>query len=146
MQVALTPDKESIYVTVNVDEGSVYKVKDHKFSGETILNESFLNVLLSTPNGSTFSRKEATESSNRIEAALSDIGYAFAKVTPIPDVDEDKKQVTINYHVEPGKRAYVRRITFVGHGTTNDETLRREMRQLEAAPFSKARWSARAFA
>ena len=138
VQVALTPDKESIYVTVNVDEGSVYKVKDHKFSGETILNETFLNVLLSTPNGSTFSRKEATESSNRIEAALSDIGYAFAKVTPIPDVDEDKKQVTINYYVEPGKRAYVRRITFVGHGTTNDETLRREMRQLEAAPFSKS--------
>lgn len=138
VQVALTPDKESIYVTVNVDEGSVYKVKDHKFSGETILNESFLNVLLSTPNGSTFSRKEATESSNRIEAALSDIGYAFAKVTPIPDVDEEKKQVTINYYVEPGKRAYVRRITFVGYGTTNDETLRREMRQLEAAPFSKS--------
>lgn len=138
VQVALTPDKESIYVTVNVDEGSIYKVKDHKFSGETILNDSFLNVLLSTPNGSTFSRKEATESSNRIEAALSDIGYAFAKVTPIPDVDEDKKQVTINYYVEPGKRAYVRRITFVGYGTTNDETLRREMRQLEAAPFSKS--------
>lgn len=138
VQVALTPDKESIYVTVNVDEGSIYKVKDHKFSGETILNETFLNVLLSTPNGSTFSRKEATESSNRIEAALSDIGYAFAKVTPIPDVDEDKKQVTINYYIEPGKRAYVRRITFVGYGTTNDETLRREMRQLEAAPFSKS--------
>lgn len=138
VQVALTPDKESIYVTVNVDEGSIYKVKDHKFSGETILNETFLNVLLSTPNGSTFSRKEATESSNRIEAALSDIGYAFAKVTPIPDVDEEKKQVTINYYIEPGKRAYVRRITFLGYGTTNDETLRREMRQLEAAPFSKS--------
>ena len=138
VQVALTPDKESIYVTVNVDEGSIYKVKDHKFSGEIILNETFLNALLSTPNGSTFSRKEATESANRIEAALSDIGYAFAKVTPIPDVDEDKKQVTINYYVEPGKRAYVRRITFIGHGTTNDETLRREMRQLEAAPFSKS--------
>lgn len=138
VQVALTPDKESIYVTVNVDEGSIYKVKDHKFSGETVLNETFLNVLLSTPNGSTFSRKEATESSNRIEAALSDIGYAFAKVTPIPDVDEDKKQITINYYIEPGKRAYVRRINFSGYGTTNDETLRREMRQLEAAPFSKS--------
>jgi len=138
VQVALTPDKESIYVTINVDEGSIYKVKGHKFSGEIILNETFLNVLLSTPDGSTFSRKEATESANRIEAALSDIGYAFAKVTPIPDVDEEKKLITINYYVEPGKRAYVRRITFAGHGTTNDETLRREMRQLEASPFSKS--------
>ena len=138
VQVALTPDKESIYITLNVDEGAIYKVKDHKFSGEIILNEAFLNALLSTPNGSTFSRKEATESANRIETALSDIGYAFAKVTPIPDVDEEHKQVTINYFVEPGKRAYVRHINFIGHGSTNDETLRREMRQLEASPFSKS--------
>ena len=138
VQVALTPDKESIYITMNVDEGAIYKIKDHKFTGETIINTSFLDQLLTTPNGATFSRREATESANRIEGALSDIGYAFAKVTPVPEVDEAKKLVSINYLVEPGKRAYVRRIVFNGHGSTNDETLRREMRQLEASPFSKS--------
>ncbi|MGH8455708.1 MAG: outer membrane protein assembly factor BamA [Stenotrophobium sp.] len=138
VQVALTPDKEAIYITINVNEGEVYKVKGHKFSGDTILNLNYLNALLSTPDGATFSRKEATDSANRIEGALSDIGYAFAQVTPIPEVDEAKKEVSINYYVEPGKRVYVRHITFSGHGTTNDETLRREMRQLEAAPFSKS--------
>ena len=138
VQVALTPDKESIYITMNVDEGAIYKIKDHKFTGETIINTSFLDQLLTTPNGATFSRREATESANRIEGALSDIGYAFAKVTPVPEVDEGKKLVSINYVVEPGKRAYVRHITFNGHGSTNDETLRREMRQLEASPFSKS--------
>src|SRR3546814_14824464 len=80
---------------------------------------------------------EATDSSDRIEAALSDIGYAFAKVTPVPEVDEEHKLVSLNYVVEPGKRAYVRHISFSGNSGTNDETLRREMRQLEAAPFSK---------
>ncbi|MGH8461796.1 MAG: outer membrane protein assembly factor BamA [Stenotrophobium sp.] len=138
VQVALTPDKEAIYITINVDEGTLYKVKDHKFSGDTILNLNFLNALVSTPDGATFSRKQATDSANRIEGALSDIGYAFAKVTPIPEVDEDKKLVGINYYVEPGKRAYVRHVVFNGYGSTNDETLRREMRQLEAAPFSKS--------
>lgn len=138
VQVALTPDKESIYITMNVDEGQVYTVSGHKFTGETIVGTNLLEMLLTTPNGATFSRKEATESANRIESALSDIGYAFAKVTPVPEVNEDKKQVAINYVVEPGKRAYVRRINFIGHGSTNDETLRREMRQLEASPFSKS--------
>ncbi|HWU68660.1 MAG TPA: outer membrane protein assembly factor BamA [Stenotrophobium sp.] len=138
VQVALTPDKTAIYITINVDEGTSYTVKNHKFSGETILNQDYLNALVSTPDGSTFSRKEATDSANRIEGALSDIGYAFAKVTPVPEVDEDNKQVSINYYVEPGKRVYVRHIIFNGYGTTNDETLRREMRQLEAAPFSKS--------
>jgi outer membrane protein insertion porin family len=138
VQVALTPDKEAIYITVNVEEGEIYKVKDRRFSGETILNPRFLEALVTTRAGDTFSRKEATESANRIEAALSDIGYAFAEVTPVPDVDEEHKEVTLNYFVEPGKRAYVRHISFTGHAGTNDETLRREMRQLEAAPFSKS--------
>lgn len=138
VQVALTPEKDAIYFTVNVEEGDVYKVKDRRFSGETILNERFLEALTTTRAGDTFSRKEATESADRIEAALSDIGYAFAEVTPIPEVDEVKKEVSINYFIEPGKRAYVRRISFAGNAGTNDETLRREMRQLEAAPFSKS--------
>ncbi len=138
VQVALSPDKQDIYVTVVVDEGAVYKVKSHRFSGEIILNEKFLDLLTTTKNGTIFSRKEATETGNRIEAALSDIGYAFAKVTPVPEVDEPNKEVGINYFIEPGKRAYIRRINFQGHTGTNDETLRREMRQLEAAPFSKS--------
>ncbi|MDP3858124.1 MAG: outer membrane protein assembly factor BamA [Stagnimonas sp.] len=138
VQVSLSPEKKDIFITVNVEEGEKYSLKDRRFSGETILNEDFLFRLLSTKSGDIFSRKEATESANRIEAALSDVGYAFAKVTPLPEVDEDKKQVSLNYLIEPGKRAYVRRINFTGHGDTNDETLRREMRQLEASPFSKS--------
>ena len=138
VQVALSPDKEAIYITLNLEEGEIYTVKDRRFSGETVLEPQFLERLISTPPGSTFSRKEATESANRIEAALADIGYAFAEVTPLPEVDEEKREVSLNYFVQPAKRAYVRRINFSGNTGTNDETLRREMRQLEAAPFSKS--------
>lgn len=138
VQVALTPDKQDIYITINLDEGELYRIKSHRFTGETILTPDFLKLLVTTKDGEIFSRKEATETSDRVEAALSDIGYAFAKVTPVPELDDEKREVGINYFVEPGKRAYVRRITFTGHGSTNDETLRREMRQLEAAPFSKS--------
>lgn len=137
VQVALSPDKEAIYLTVNLDEGEIYTVKERKFSGETVLNEKYLEALVQTPAGSTFSRKLATESANRIEESLADVGYAFAEVQPIPEVDDERREVTLNYFVQPGKRAYVRRIAFSGHTSTNDETLRREMRQLEASPFSK---------
>ncbi|MGQ0618809.1 MAG: outer membrane protein assembly factor BamA [Panacagrimonas sp.] len=138
VQVQLSPDKEDIYLTINVEEGDRYKVKDTRFSGETVLQPDFLKVFLSTRPGDVFSRKEATESSNRIEVALSDVGYAFAKVTPLTELDDSGKEVALNFFIEPGKRAYVRRINFTGHGRTHDETLRREMRQLEAAPFSKS--------
>lgn len=137
VQVALSESKQDIFITVNVEEGEKYKVKDRRFSGETILNDDFLQRLVTTSAGDTFSRKQATDSASRIEAALSDVGYAFAKVTPLPELDEERREVSINYAIDPGKRAYVRRISFSGHGGTNDETLRREMRQLEASPFSK---------
>lgn len=138
VQVALSPEKESIYITINVLEGDIYRIKDRRYSGETILNDFFLQALTSTHAGDIFSRKQATETAERIEAALSDVGYAFAKVNPLPEVDEPNKQVSINYVIEPGKRTYVRRISFAGNAGTNDETLRREMRQLEASPFSKS--------
>jgi outer membrane protein insertion porin family len=138
VQVALSPDKKGIYITLNLDEGQVYTVKDRRFSGELVLEQFFLDAQVTTPPGSVFSRKEATESANRIEAALADVGYAFAEVNPVPEVDEDKREVSLNYFIQPGKRAYVRQINFSGHASTNDETLRREMRQLEAAPFSKS--------
>jgi len=138
VQVALSPDKEGIYITLNLEEGQVYKVKSYRFSGEIVLEAKFLESQVSTPAGSTFSRREATESANRIEAALADIGYAFAEVSPLPEIDEQTREVGLNYFVQPGKRAYVRQINFSGHVSTNDETLRREMRQLEAAPFSKS--------
>ncbi|MGQ0587490.1 MAG: outer membrane protein assembly factor BamA [Gammaproteobacteria bacterium] len=138
VQVALSPDKNGIYITLNVEEGLVYTVKDFRFSGDTVLDGAYMSFLVTTPAGSTFSLREATESANRIEAALADIGYAFAEVNPVPEVDEDKREITLNYFVQSGKRAYVRRIGFSGHATTNDETLRREMRQLEASPFSKS--------
>jgi outer membrane protein insertion porin family len=138
VQVQLSPDKSDIYITVNLEEGDIYRVKDRRFSGDTVLNEAFLNALTTTRAGDVFSRRQATESANRIEAALSDVGYAFAEVTPIPELDDDGRELTLNYFVQPGPRTYVRRINFTGHGRTNDETLRREMRQLEAAPFSKS--------
>jgi len=138
VQVALSPDKKGIYITLNLEEGAVYTIKDYRFSGETILDLKVLDGQVSTPAGAVFSRKEATESANRIEGLLADIGYAFAEVSPLPEVDEDRREVSLNYYVQPGKRAYVRQINFSGHASTNDETLRREMRQLEAAPFSKS--------
>lgn len=138
VQVALTPDMKHVYITINVDEGHLYKVANYHFSGNTILNEHYLKRLVTTHSGKTFSRKQAMDSANRIESALSDIGYAFAKVTPEPSINHKRHTVAIVYNVQPGHRVYVRHITFSGYGNTEDSAFRREMRQLEAAPFSKS--------
>lgn len=139
VQVALAPDRQSIYVTINVDEGEVYRVRELKFAGELVVEEPVLRALAPISPDSVFSLKVATDAAERMTAAYANIGYAFAEVNPIPEpVEGSDDEIILTFLVDPGPRNYVRRINFSGHLRTNDETLRREMRQFEGAVFSQA--------
>lgn len=137
-QVAISPDKRDIFVTANVAEGEVYTVGDVKVSGDTILPVEEMEKLLFLAKGDTFSRARVELSADSMIATLGNIGYAFAQVNPIPDIDREGRVVGLNFFVEPGPRVQVRRILFKGNVGTADEVLRREMRQFEGAWFSQA--------
>jgi outer membrane protein insertion porin family len=135
-QVAIAPDKDDIFITVNVDEGEVFKVSDVKLAGNFAVPEAELKRFLLVAPGQTFSRKLVTSTQELIQNRLGQDGYAFAKVDPVPTPDNEKKEVAITFFVEPGNRVYVRHIAFAGANRINDEVLRREMRQLEGAWLS----------
>ncbi|MDE0158105.1 MAG: outer membrane protein assembly factor BamA [Gammaproteobacteria bacterium] len=135
-QVSITPDKKDIYITINITEGGQYTVSGVKLAGEFILPEERLYNLISVTQGSLFSRKQVTDSSERMTDRLGASGYAFANVNSIPDIDEDENTVEVTFFVDPGKRVYVRRINFSGNTRTRDEVLRREMRQHEGGWIS----------
>jgi outer membrane protein insertion porin family len=136
-QVSISPNKEDIFITANVREGDVFSVSDVILTGDLILPESTLRQLIMVESGDTFSRRNMEQSMENISAILSNIGYAFANVNPIPRVDRESREVEINFFIEPGKRVYVRRIAFRGNNQSKDEVLRREMRQFEGAWFSQ---------
>ncbi|MCB1878979.1 MAG: outer membrane protein assembly factor BamA [Gammaproteobacteria bacterium] len=138
-QVSITPNKQDIYITINLNEGDVYKIRDIKLTGELVAPPEQFYPLIHLKRNSEFSRKQVLESSERINGMLGDLGYAFANVNNIPDIDEDAKEVDITFFIDPGKRVYVRRVNMGGNNQTRDEVLRREMRQLEAAWFSAAK-------
>lgn len=137
-QVAISPDKKDIYITANIIEGEQYSVDKIQVTGDLVIEEATLRRLIMTQANDVFSRKKMEQSVENITAVLANIGYAFANVNPIPQIDRDNRLVTINYFVDPGKRVYVRQITFVGNTGTKDEVLRREMRQFEGGWFSQA--------
>jgi outer membrane protein insertion porin family len=137
-QVSISPDKRKMYVTAAIREGEVYKVSDVKLTGALILKEEDLRKLIQIKPGDLFSREKVEKSSDAISATLSNIGYAFAEVQPIPTIDREKREVGLNFFVNPGKRVYVRNIVFKGNQHTEDEVVRREMRQLEGAWYSQA--------
>jgi outer membrane protein insertion porin family len=135
-QVALAPEKDELFITVNVKEGEVYEVSDVKLAGDMQVPESELRQLLSVAPGQTFSQRHVSQSSEAIRLRLGLDGYAFATVDPVQKLDAEKKQVSLSLVVDSGHRAYVRRINFLGTSDVNDEVLRREMRQLEGGYLS----------
>lgn len=138
-QVAITPDKKDIYVTINVKEGDVYSLDKVKLSGNLIVAPEELIKLVSVGPGEIFSRKNATQTSKAISDRLGDDGYAFANVNMVPEIHESTKTVDMTFFVDPGKRAYVHHINFKGNTKTRDEVLRREMRQMESSWASSSK-------
>lgn len=130
-QVSITPDKKHVYITVNVNEGEKYTIRDVKLSGDLKVPEEEVKKLLLVKQGQVFSRKVMTTTSDLITRRLGNEGYTFANVNGVPEPHDDDKTVSITYVVDPGKRAYVNRINFRGNTKTEDEVLRREMRQME---------------
>ncbi|MEH6503641.1 MAG: outer membrane protein assembly factor BamA [Cycloclasticus sp.] len=135
-QVSISPDKNGIYITVNIDEGKVHTVSEVKLAGELILSPDKLIPFVVVQPGDIFSRKKATQTSKNITTLLGHEGHSFANVNMIPEIDAATSTVKVTFFVDPGKRVYVRRVIMEGNSKTRDEVLRREVRQMEAAPIS----------
>jgi outer membrane protein insertion porin family len=137
-QVTIAPEKDDMYITVNVTEGDVFKISDIKLAGTMVVPEEELRKLLLIKPGDVYSRKAVTSSQELMSYRLGADGYAFAKIDPVPTPDNDKKTVAITFFIEPGNRVYVRHINFNNITQINDEVLRREMRQMEGGWLSNS--------
>ena len=135
-QVSLSPDRQWIYLTINVDEGKVYRVKGHQFKGDLIVPQSELESLVTFKNGDRYNRSEIRKTTDALRVRLGDEGYAQAQVNIVPDVDKLSGEVNLDILVTPGIKTYVRQIGFTGNNKTYDRVLRRELRQQEASLFS----------
>ena len=128
-----------MYLTAGISEGEVYSISETSVTGDTVLPKEEIEQIVSFIRpGSTFSRQLLEIAGNAITARLSNIGYAFAQVNPVPSIDRDKRTVGIEFQVQPGPRVNVRRIVFKGNTRTADQVLRREMRQFEGSWYSQA--------
>lgn len=135
-QVSLTPEKDDLFITVNVAEGTTWTLGDVKMAGRFVVPQEILRQYLFVQAGQQFSQKLIAMSEKAIRDRLSEAGYAYADVTAVPAPDPETRQVSLTFMVEPNARTYVRRIDFKGVQRTNDEVFRRELRQLEGAVLS----------
>jgi outer membrane protein insertion porin family len=137
-QVAIAPEKDDIFITVNVNEGDVYTVGEVRVAGKMVVPEEQLRNLVMISTGQTYSRKLITQTQELMNLRLGVEGYAFAKIDPVPTPNEETKTIDLTFFVDPGNRAYVRRVNFINTTAIDDEVLRREMRQLEGSYLSNS--------
>ena len=137
-QVSVSPDKESVYITITIDEGETFTISDVELSGELKLSESVIRSMILMRKGMRFSQALMTTSSELITRRLGNEGYTFAKVEGYPELNKEDNTAKVTFVLMPGMRAYVRRIEFRGNTKTQDDVLRREMRQMEGSSASNA--------
>lgn len=135
-QVAITPDKQDVYVTINISEGDQFTVENVKLTGDLIIDRSEMSKLVEVESGDIFSRSKLSNTRKNIADRLAEEGYAFANVNIIPEIHNDVKTVDMTIFVDPGRRVYVRRVNISGNIKTKDKVVRREIRQMEGGKMS----------
>jgi len=135
-QVALSKNKEEVYITININEGEQYVVSKINVAGKLIVPIEEIADLIVITTGEHLSREKILQTSDRIKERLSEEGYAFARINPVPEKQKGSNKVEINFYIDPGNRAYIRRINITGNATTQDEVYRRELRQMEGGWYS----------
>ncbi|WP_107850555.1 outer membrane protein assembly factor BamA [Oceanimonas marisflavi] len=135
-QVSMSPDKEGVYITLNVTEGKQYTVSGVSLRGNLIDRQREMNELIPIERGDLYSAADTAHMEELLSRFLGRFGYAYPRINTFPQIDEATNKVELVVNIEPGNRVYVRRINFSGNEITKDEVLRREMRQMEGTWLS----------
>jgi len=132
-QVAISPNKQDITITINVTEGDRYVVSGVRLEGSFLGKEDEFKSLVTIKPGEPYNADKVTETVKAFTDYFGNFGYAFAQVEARPEVDRENNRVALVLAAEPSRRAYVRRINISGNNRTRDEVVRREFRQFESS-------------
>ena len=138
-QVALSPDKSSLALTIHITEGQRYLISAVRLEGDYLGRDDEFKALVRIRAGQPYNVEEVERTVKAFTEHFGQFGYAFARVEALPELDRERNLVTLVLRAEPSRRAYVRRIQIEGNHRTRDEVIRREFRQLESAWYDSDR-------
>ena len=138
-QVAISPDKQDMSVTINITEGNRFVVSSVALQGEYLGKENEFKSMVAMRAGEAYNAEDVTKTVKAFTDYFGAFGYAFAQVEAVPNIDRTTNRVAFTFNAQPARRAYVRKINVVGNSRTRDEVIRREFRQLESAWYDSDR-------
>lgn len=133
----LSPDRKGFFLSFTVKEGARYKVGKVTINSQLRnLSGSDLQSALQLQPGDWYDGDAVGRTTDMIEEAVHNRGYAFVDVKPRVGRDSEKHTVDLTFEVGEGPRVYVERIDIVGNTRTEDKVIRREFRLAEGDPYS----------
>ena len=132
-QVAISPDKQGISITLNISEGERFVVSGVKLEGNYLTKDDEFKSLVAIKPGEAYNADAVAATTKAFSDYFGTFGFAFARVDAIPEIDRVNNRVAFVLQSDPSRRAYVRRINIAGNNRTRDEVVRREFRQFESS-------------
>jgi outer membrane protein insertion porin family len=129
----ISEDKKSVFIEISLTEGDQYQFGDISFLGEPKFDVDDLSELVTFNADEQYSQAKLDATTAALKNRYGNEGYYLAQIRPVPRINDDTKIVDVDYYIDPVRPIYVRRINFNGNIKTQDEVLRREMRQLEGS-------------
>jgi outer membrane protein insertion porin family len=132
-QVAISPDRQTLTLTINITEGEKFVVAAVRLAGDYMGRDDEFKTLVTIRPGAPYNGEQVAATTKAFTDYFGTFGYAFARVKAVPEIDRANNRVTLVLNAEASRRAYVRRINIGGNAKTRDEVIRREFRQYEGA-------------
>ena len=132
-QVAMSPNKQDMAITINITEGERFVISGVKLEGDYLNRDDEFKALVKIAVGKPYNAETVAETTKAFTEYFGKFGFAFARVEAKPQIDRRNNRVQFVLQADPSRRAYVRRIQVAGNDRTRDEVIRREFRQFEAA-------------
>lgn len=136
----LSQDREDFFLTITVDEGQRYRVKDVTVTADlTNFDATSLQPAVSVESGEWYDADKVRDSVDQITDLLGDMQYAFVTVRPDVERDRENQTLDIHFNVSEAPRVFVERVDIHGNVRTLDKVIRREMDLVEGDPFNRSK-------
>jgi len=136
--IELSPDKQSMYITISIDEGPQYRLGKIDVRGDLLESKEFFLKRVSVKPGEIFNRSKLSDDLQKLTDLYKDRGYAYVNASPATPVDEKNLTVDVTFEIQKGELVYFDHINIRGNSKTRDKVIRRELRIIEGDSYSQS--------